>query len=640
LTLFNPEEIQLKVGLEVHQQLATKTKLFCGCEEFDEETFEYSITRRLRPAQSELGEIDPAARFEFTKGFTIKYRVGRNSSCLVEVDEEPPHPLNMEAVETALIIALTLRAQPIDELHVMRKMVIDGSNTTGFQRTLIVALGGELKFSDRAIPVQTISLEEDAARLIGESEGVREYALDRLCVPLVEVALAPITGTPREIQEVALALGRLMRSTRRVSRGLGTIRQDVNISILGGEVVEVKGVQKLDLLEKVVEFEAVRQLSLMKIRDELMKRGLKPEDYTGGFIDVTEVFQKTDCTILKRIMNRGEVIVAAGLKGFSGLLSYEPYPGVRFGKELADVVRLYGIRGLFHSDELPDYGINQLEVVEVRRRLNLGEGDSFLIIAGGGERLKQACEAVTKRIQDAFKGVPAETRGPTPDGKTRFIRPRPGAARMYPETDIPPIPISEEYIERLKREVPRPWEEQVEEYISKYHLSEKLALQIYDSPYCELFKELAEDTSVPPGFIAATLTESLINLAREGFDTTRITDETLRSIFTSLDRGRISKEAVPRILEAILRGEVRSVEEAAEKLGLKSIRDEELIEIVRGVLEENRRAIEEKGEHAFGLLMGRVMSVVRGSVDGRKVSTTLKAELEKMLSQISRDLSR
>ncbi len=403
--------------------------------------------RRLRPTQSELGQIDPAARFEFAKGLTIKYEVGRDSSCLVEADEEPPHPLNMEAVCTSLIIALALDSQPVDELHIMRKIVIDGSNTTGFQRTLIVALGGELKVGGRTVPVQAISLEEDAARLLGESEGVREYGLDRLCVPLIEVALAPVTGPPKEVQEVALALGRLMRSTRLVSRGLGTIRQDINISILGGKVVEVKGVQKLDLLEKIVQFEALRQLSLTQLKNKLEDRGLSPEDFRNEPIDVSDLLKNTNSSVLKKALKKGRRIFAIQLKGISGLLGFEPYPDIRFGRELADVARFYGLGGLLHSDELPDYDLTQTEVDKVGGELHLNESDGFLLLTGEEERLRQVCEAVMQRVRDAFIGVPAETRGSTPDGKTRFIRPRPGAARMYPETDIPPIVLDEEFIE-------------------------------------------------------------------------------------------------------------------------------------------------------------------------------------------------
>ncbi|MCL4436121.1 MAG: Glu-tRNA(Gln) amidotransferase subunit GatE [Thaumarchaeota archaeon] len=627
----DPEKIGLKVGLEIHQQLNTQTKLFCSCAKFEEKDFRYTIYRRLRPTQSELGEVDPAARFEFAKGLTIKYDAGQYSACLVEADEEPPHPLNPEAIRTVLIIALALNSQTVDELHVMRKIVIDGSNTTGFQRTLIAALGGDLKVGSKQVGVQTICLEEDAARLIAEAGGVRGYSLDRLTVPLVEIALAPVTGTPKDILEVALTLGRLLRSTRLVSRGLGTIRQDINVSVQGGAVVEVKGVQKLDLLEKVVEYEAQRQIGIIRIKEELEKRRLSPNVYNVEPIDVTNLFKETGSTVLQRALKRDEHIRAIPLKGTAGLLGLEPYPDVRLGRELADVARFFGLGGLMHSDELPGYGVTAAEIDLLRQHLQLAEQDGFLLLSGEDRKLHQACEAVLQRMRDAFKGVLAETRAATPDGKTRFIRPRPGAARMYPETDIPPIPLSPDLIETLRKEVPKPWNEQIEEYMSKYSLSRKLALQVYDTPYFELFEQITAETKVSPSFIAATLTETLVNLSREGLDTSTLTSSLLKSLFTQLDQGRISKEAVPEILGLILRREAGSVEEAAAKLGLTAINDQELLKVVQQVLAENKGFVEEKGDAAFSLLMGRVMAKVRGKADGKKISDLLRSEIRKML---------
>ena len=225
----DPAKINLKVGLEIHQQIASRSKLFCSCNIFESKELPAEFARKLRPTQSELGQTDAAALFEFQKARTIRYRANDESACLVETDEEPPHSVSSDALEIALTISTLLKSKILDEIHVMRKIVIDGSNTTGFQRTMIIALGGELSAGALKVGVQAISLEEDAARLLGEANGTREYALDRLCVPLVEVALAPVSGTPKDVQDVALALGRLMRSTKKVARGLGTIRQDVNV---------------------------------------------------------------------------------------------------------------------------------------------------------------------------------------------------------------------------------------------------------------------------------------------------------------------------------------------------------------------------------------------------------------------------
>ncbi|MGI0102452.1 MAG: Glu-tRNA(Gln) amidotransferase subunit GatE, partial [Nitrosotalea sp.] len=263
------DKIGLRVGLEVHQQLATGTKLFCNCASIESTEYPLKFVRRLRITRSELGEFDPSALFESSKHKTILYYANPESSCLVEQDEEPPHDLSPGSKETALIMASALRTSIFNEIYVMRKLVIDGSNTSGFQRTMLIGLGGSLEVDGKNVGVQSICLEEDAAKLLNDSGDFREYTLDRLGIPLVEIALDPVSGTPEEIKKIALTLGRLLRATKRVQRGLGSIRQDVNVSIEGGGIVEVKGVQKLDQLERVVEYEAKRQHGLKIIADKL-----------------------------------------------------------------------------------------------------------------------------------------------------------------------------------------------------------------------------------------------------------------------------------------------------------------------------------------------------------------------------------
>ncbi len=627
------KEIGLLVGLEIHQQLATEAKLFCSCKPMDEESQTVKFERRLRPSQSELGQIDPAALFEFKKKKPFKYHAGAESACLVEADEEPPHQINEEAVDTALIVALALNSTPMDELHVMRKIVIDGSNTTGFQRTAIVALGGTLKTPIGSIPVQTICLEEDAARLLNESEGVRNYGLDRLCIPLIEVALAPFTATPEEVQEVAYTVGRLLRSTGRVMRGLGSIRQDINISIQGGSVVEVKGVQNLELVSRVVDFESKRQHFLVKIAQTLQSRGVKAEDAVGEVRVLNEVFKQTQSKILKRVLESGGEVIGVALRGFKDLLKLEEHPGIRLGKEFADLVRFYGVGGLFHSDELPAYGISKEEVEKVRSELNLRDGDAFIIIAGDRGILEDAVEAVAERARAAVKGVPPETRGPTPEGATRFIRPRPGPARMYPETDIPPLPISEERVEMLRALIPKPWCEKVKEYASKYGLSAKLAAQICDSEYLPLFEQILEETRIQPSYVAATLTETLVSLSRLGFKTENLSDKTIKEVFTLVERKEASKEGVPAILEKILKGEAKSPKEAAEQLGLTPLSEEEVKRKVKELVEKNKQLIRSRGQGAFSALMGELMRELRGRVDGKKLSTLLQEEVKQIVEE-------
>ena len=391
--------IGLKAGLEIHQQLDTASKLFCSCKP---QLFkgEPSITflRRLRPTQSELGQIDSAALFEFQKGVKILYEATNETACLVEMDEEPPHDLNQEAVKTALVVALMMKAKPVDEIHVMRKTVIDGSNTTGFQRTCVVALDGEINIKEKKVPIQHVSLEEDAARKMKEEDQIVRYRIDRLGIPLIEVATSPVIHSPQEAKEVALAIGSLLRATRKVKRGLGTIRQDLNISIRDGALIEIKGVQKLDLVALIVENEVQRQLDLIKIRDELKEREVKAKDIKEEFVDVTTIFKQTKCKVIQKALKQNKRVLAVKLPKFAGFLKRELAPGMRLGAEMAEIAHFWGrVGGIFHTDELPAYGITANEINKLAKNVRKAPLDAVVFVADTLENSNDALKAVVQR---------------------------------------------------------------------------------------------------------------------------------------------------------------------------------------------------------------------------------------------------
>ncbi len=603
---FDPAACQLRVGLEIHQQLATSTKLFCPCPITKSEELPLSFERRLRPTQSELGQIDPAAVFEFNKGRINLYRWNPESSCLVEADEEPPHAPSSEAIETAVLIAEMLGANPVDEVHVMRKIVIDGSNTSGFQRTAIIALGGSLPVGDFVVGVQMITVEEDSSRLLKEGPEAREYALDRLGVPLVEIALDHIVGVPERVEAVALSLGRSLRSTGRVARGQGTIRQDLNISLLGGQVVEVKGVQKLNLIAKVVRYEATRQMGLVKIADEIKKRGISEVACTAE--DATAAMKATASPVLKRLLQKGGAVTCVSIAAFAGLLGFEPFPGIRLGKELAEIARSNGLGGVIHSDEFSKQGLTEDDAAALRALTGSDSRAGLVLVAGDSpDRVETVAALVVERVKRAPVGVLGETRAATEEGETRYQRPRPGAARMYPETDIPEIVVTEEWKREVRKLLPVPWKEKVTGYSLRYSLSEEAALQLYDSDNSRLFEEVAAKLKLEPSVIASILVEIPVRLSREGIDESKLTDEALSSVLAAVDGGRFAKEAAIDVLRSIGRGESRDVDEAVQKLGLTGMSDQELAKIIGGVLRRNKELIDEKGDRAFRVLMGEVM---------------------------------
>jgi glutamyl-tRNA(Gln) amidotransferase subunit E len=628
--------IGLKVGLEIHQQLNTSEKLFCSCKPalFKEEP-EITFLRRLRPTQSELGQIDPAAYFEFQKGIHIIYEANSNTSCLVEMDEEPPHPLNMEAVQTVLTAALMMNAKPIDEIHVMRKTVIDGSNTTGFQRTCVIALDGCIEVGGKTIPIQHMSLEEDAARKTGEENAGKliHYRIDRLGIPLIEVATGPVIYSPSEAQEVAFTIGKILRGTYRAMRGLGSIRQDLNVSIPNGALMEIKGVQELELISKVIEYEVQRQLRLVQIREELTKAGVKAEDIAQVFVDVSEVFKNTKCKVIRKALDRDQKALAVKLHKFAGFLKRELMPNFRLGSEMADRARFWGrVGGIFHTDEMPAYGVTDEEVQALRKAVEAGNEDAVVFVADSPENVEDALRAVVERAQEAIDGVPAETRTAKTDGTTRYMRPRPGAARMYPETDIPPELITDDLIKKVRSNLPEPSEEKLARFMKDYKLNVKLAKQIIDSEYDKLFERIVKESAVSPTTVSAFLTETLKALKRDGVQVESVSDEEISGIFRSIGTGQLAKEAAEEVFVWLSKNEDKSLPDAVTELNLIMLSRPELEELIDGVIIAHKDAVNAAGQSAFGMLMGVAMKDARGKANPEIVSKLLKERLQRYLS--------
>ena len=619
------EKIGLKVGLEIHQQLNTNKKLFCKCRPIESDEYAEKFSRRLRTAKSELGELDPAALFEKTKSKKISYYANSQSSCLVEKDEEPPHDLDYDAKKTSLLISCMLESKIFSEIHVMRKTVIDGSNTAGFQRTMLVSQGGNLNVNGKKIGVQAICLEEDAAKLLKDEQDQRNYSLDRLGIPLVEIALEPVIAKPTEVKEIALTLGRLLRVTGMVKRGIGSIRQDVNISVMNSGVVEVKGVQQLDQLEKIIDYEAKRQYGLILIAEKLKKLSItiSKEDV----FDITEVFKDCESKIIQNALKLKIKIKAILVRNFSGMFGFEPYPGIRLGKEIGQLVRFFGVGGVFHSDELPNYGINDSDVDNVKKYLKLVDGDGFLIIAGEDSKLDYAIDSIINRIKDATQGVPAETRGATQDGETIFLRPRPGASRMYPETDIPSISVLPEEIKLAKENIPKSWNDSIAEIQQKYSLNSQLSEQIFDSEYLELFEKICKNKKNSPNFVASILCSSITNLQRKGFDAILLKPEHIIESFELLASDKIPKESLEIIFESIMSGKSENVSIAMQSTNVSSMGEDELNDILDKIIQNNMDLVKERGENALVTLMGIAMKEVRGKASGKMVNALLRKKI-------------
>ena len=626
------KNIGLKVGLEIHQQLDTKKKLFCDCTPIEEEEFSIKFSRKLRAAKSELGKIDPAALFESTKSKTIVYYADPKSSCLVEEDEEPPHALDTDAKNIALLISSALESKIFSEIHVMRKTVIDGSNTTGFQRSMLVAQGGHIEVDGKKVGVQSICLEDDAGKLIKDEGNNRFFSLDRLGVPLVEIALDPVEGDPKFVKDIALTLGRLLRVTKKVMRGIGTIRQDVNISVEGGGVIEVKGVQQLDQLEKIIEFEAKRQHGLKIISEKIKQTKFIGIDRKEDVFDVTEVMQECNSKIIKKSIEKQEKIFGIKIKTLKGIFGFEPYSDVRLGKEIGQLVRFFGIGGVFHSDELPNYGIEDIDIKRVSEKLDIQSDDAFLIIAGEKISVGFAIDSIINRIELAKNGPPAETRAATQNGDTIFLRPRPGASRMYPETDIPTVKVTNEELVQVRSNIPKSWEESIRELEEKYQINNQLAEQIFDSEYFEIFEKICSKKQNSPNFVVSVLCSTITNLERSGLDSSLLNDEQIMMTFELLGQEKINKESIQIIFEQIMSKKVSNVLQALENASITQLTENELDNILDKIIQDNTDKIKQEQMRALSGIMGIAMKEVRGKASGKIINQKLKEKIQNFLN--------
>ena len=458
----------LKCGIEIHQQLAT-SKLFCRCpSQLRDEKPDFEITRKIRAVMGEMGQVDIAAKEEMAKGKHFVYQGYDETTCLVELDEQPPLPINTEAFAVGIIAGKLLNVEFVDNAQVMRKTVVDGSNTSGFQRTVLLGTNGHIEMSFGRVSIQTFVLEEDSCRNIREERDRAIYRLDRLGIPLIEIATGAEIRTPEQAKEVAEKLGLILRSTGKVKRGIGTIRQDVNVSIPEGNRVEIKGAQDLKLLPKLVELEAARQRALVAIRGELQKRHVRTVKAT--ITDISKILKNSQSKLISAALHHGQAVLGIKLEHFAGLLGKDVQPKRRFGTELSDRAKTAaGVKGLIHSDEMPGYGLTEKEISAIKNELGCknGENDAFVLVADDKDRAERALHAVIERANEALIGVPGEVRKANPDGTTSYERHMPGAARMYPETDIPPILLSKKVIDAA------PIPELIEDRIKRY---EKLGM--------------------------------------------------------------------------------------------------------------------------------------------------------------------
>jgi len=636
---FNYNKLGFKAGIEIHAQLSTPNKLFCRCPaSLTNEEPQDVVQRKFRPVLGEMGEYDPALLIEFEKGHTIFYEVF-DSICTYELDETPPFPINTDALYDGIKLARMMNCQIVTETNVCRKNYLDGSVPSGFQRTALIGYNGYVLLKEihtgleeKKLPISWIYIEEDAARKDNDRSEDKNifFKLDRLGIPLIEIVTDHSLFSPTEVVSAAKTLGMLIKSSGIVRKGLGTIRQDINVSIARGDRVELKGLQLLDLIPKAIDLEIQRQLELIAIQEELYKRKIRPKDIQLHILDVKEIFSKTSSKLVKSTLKRGEGVYLLPIAGFKGLLGRELQPTKRFGTELSDRVKSFtSLKGIIHSDEeLTKYRFSEKEIHQISQLCR--EGEAYVIVIGKKKEAQKALTFVHERVIAAFKGVHPETRQVDENGISTFTRDLHGRSRLYPDTDLPPIIIDLERVKNINKDLPENFWDKIQRLSKEYSISSELAENLIYDNKDQVFEELIRN-GAPLKVVLTTLTQTLTAISREGVDIDNISNYHLLSIFDAIKSKKIAKEAIPEILIQVGTDPTKSITQSINDIGKISLK--ELDKLIITLLERSQNLVEERKMDAFSPLMGILMKEIRGKIDGKIVSEKLQLHLEEQISQ-------
>jgi glutamyl-tRNA(Gln) amidotransferase subunit E len=619
-------EVGFRSGLEIHQQLLTEKKLFCRCPAGRySDTYDAEILRHMRPTLSELGEYDGTALMEFKTKKEIIYRINRDTVCTYEMDDTPPFMIDETALDQALGVAMLYQLNLVDELHIARKQYLDGSIPTGFQRTTIVGVNGSIPYKDRRISIVQLGLEEDACREVSDVGHRRTYLTDRLGMPLIETVTGPDMRTPQEVAEVAQILRRLVRSTGNVRTGMGAAREDVNVSVRGGTRVEIKGVPRIPRIPLLTYHEAMRQWNLLRLREELRRRGITPETFRSETEDVSRILHNTSYLPIRDTLEAGHVAAAVVLRGFRDLLAWATQTNTRFSREISDRVRVVAcltkLPNIAHSDSSSET-LSSSKWEAVRKAVRATADDTVVVVWGPAEDVRTGAQEIAIRAREATVGVPSETRQALKDGTNGFERILPGPDRMYPDTDLPPKTVTEERLARIRRGLPAPiWTR--EAWYRGLGLPEDVVEPLAMSRLAAFFEMLVRDWRIDPVAASVALVQFGKRLKRKGLDVDAIGLDALRRIFELFRDRTISRDGVLDLMAKAARGE--ALPEADE---IRPATDEEVraqVAAAKAALDEMTIHNPEKTAH---ILMGLVMTDLRGRVEGADVVETMRAAAE------------
>lgn len=610
--------VGFKSGLEVHQQLLTKKKLFCRCPAglYNDE-YHAEILRHMRPTLSELGEYDGTALMEFKTKKDIIYRINRTTVCTYEMDDTPPFPMNEEALDIAIELGLLMNCHIVDELHIARKQYLDGSIPTGFQRTAIVSVGGYIPYKNREINLIQMSIEEDSCRESYDYGHTRIYITDRLGMPLTETVTFPEMFTPFEVAEVNNIIRRIARSTGKVRTGIGAAREDVNVSVTGGTRIEIKGVPRIKNIPLLTYNEAMRQWNLLRLREELHRRGITKESFEAKSEEITKLLLKTSYLPIANAINEKKIVNCVILRGFKGLLRWQTQTDTYFSKEISDRVRviacLSNIPNIIHSDSLGDT-ITSSEWQKIRKTVGASDDDTLVLVWGNETDARTGANEIIIRAREATEGVPSETRQALRDGTNGFERILPGPDRMYPDTDLPPMKITSQRIEKIKLTMPtKLWER--EKWYKELNVPEDIINDLLISKYAGLFEKIVKEWELNPVVVAVVLINYPKKLKKKGLNIEILNEQVFKGILEAYKNKLIEKDGIIVAMErTILQGQF-----TLDILPPPANDIEIMDAILNSKLQLNKLKLN-NNEKSTDILIGLVMNNLRGRADGAYIS--------------------
>jgi glutamyl-tRNA(Gln) amidotransferase subunit E len=621
MTAGDYEAVGFKSGLEIHQQLLTSKKLFCRCPAGRySDLFNAEILRHMRPTLSELGEYDGTALMEFKTRKEIIYQINHETVCTYEMDDTPPFELNDEALDIALGVGLLYGCSMVDEIHIARKQYLDGSIPTGFQRTTIVGVNGEIPFKARRIGIIQLGLEEDACREVSDVGHRRTYLTDRLGMPLIETVTAPDMRTPQEVAEVANILRALVRSTGKVRTGPGAARQDVNVSVTGGTRIEIKGVPRIPNIPLLTYSEAMRQHNLLQLRDELHRRGITGDTFEARTETVTKLLRKTRFQPLRIPITEGLFVQCVLLRGFKGLLRWQTQTDTYFSREISDRVRVVAclttLPNIIHSDS-PSETLASSEWHLLKKSVGATDDDTIVLVWGNSQDAATGASEIVIRAREATIGIPSETRQALQDGTNGFERILPGPDRMYPDTDLPPRRITADHLTEIRKKVPRLyWDSEV--WYRELGVPEDLVSPLSISPLSGLFEYAVRELRLPPTLVATILIHLPKRAAGKPGRTVQFSPDTMREILLAVKEGVLSKEGILPVLMGVADGQAflrQSLPAPCSATELAAAVETSLAELLAMHIH--------RPEKTEAILMGLIMKKVRGRIDGAFVARHL-----------------